>query len=77
MNDHLEVYRGLQAFPNRLAKAITEAGLSTADLSKKMEHSKTAILSWRNGTTRPRIDALLKLCVVLKKDPNWFLGWKA
>lgn len=54
-----------EAFGDRLQRLRTEAGLSQAEIAKRMEVSAPSVSSWEKGRARPKPDRVAKLAGIL------------
>lgn len=50
---------------NAVKRAIKAAGLTQAELARRMNYSRTMISTIANGRNVPRIDTVAKLCAEL------------
>jgi DNA-binding XRE family transcriptional regulator len=57
---------------NLIAIKRVEAGLTQKELSQKTGISVCTIRSWENGTRKPKIEGLRKICDVLGVDVEFF-----
>lgn len=58
----------------KIRQARKAKGMKQADLAKLIGISNTTISGWENGTSRPDVDMLEKLCGALDVSPNYFFG---
>jgi transcriptional regulator with XRE-family HTH domain len=58
--------------PQRLRKAVSEAGLTQQTLAFRLGRSVRGIQNWYSGTTAPKGQILELLAEVVDRDPDWF-----
>lgn len=64
----------MDKFANRLIIAMDAAGMSAADLARKLGISDAIISQYRNGKYRPRQDRLYQISQILGVSPAWLIG---
>lgn len=64
---------GIDGFGARLGYARTTAGLTQAELAKRIHYTKAAIQNWEYGRRLPRIDAVAQLAEVLGVSVNYLI----
>ncbi len=57
----------------RVREAREEAGLTQAQLAKRVDKTQTAVSFWESGKRTPGLDDLIQLSDALKKDVYYFL----
>jgi Predicted transcription factor, homolog of eukaryotic MBF1 len=60
---------------NKIYKLRTEQGLTRAELSRKMQVSKTTIQKWEQGLTVPRREKIAELSKILGVSEPYLLGF--
>lgn len=60
---------------DRIHKSRVKSGMSRAELSRKIEVSKTTIQKWEEGTTAPRKEKIKKLSQVFNVSEKYLLGF--
>jgi Predicted transcription factor, homolog of eukaryotic MBF1 len=60
---------------DRIYKLRSQADMSRAELSRKMNVSKTTIQKWEEGATDPRRDKLEKLSHIFNVSEKYLLGF--
>lgn len=63
----------LTAFGGRIRKARELAGLSQAELGRRMETSQTDISRWERGVVMPRLSTLLAIAKACGVSTDWLL----
>lgn len=58
-------------FQQRLSAARTEAKLSQSQLAEKAHAGQSTIAAWESGKNEPNLSTILKLAVILNKQPEW------
>ena len=67
-------YSKVEGVSERIAKALLESGLKSAEVAKKMNVFPTAISRWKTGATEPTPSNLNTLAKILKVDVNWLMS---
>lgn len=67
-------YSKVKDVSKRIAQALLESGLKSAEVAKKMNVFPTAISRWKTGATEPTPSNLNALAKVLKVDVNWLIS---
>ena len=63
----------IRDFPNAMKSKRKELNISIKRLSLMTDISKSALYDYENGTREPTTLRFLKICSVLKINPNIFL----
>lgn len=58
----------------KLAVALGESNLTINDVAKELEVQPKTVLAWLSGKSMPSAVRFANLCLLLKTDPNSFLG---
>lgn len=61
----------------RIRRARKEQGLSQGELAGTLGYKTSMVSAFENGTRRLKLEDLSKLCVVLDKEPEYFLRTEA
>ena len=61
----------------RIRRAREERGISQAELGTALGYKPAMVSAFENGTRRLKLEDLTKLCVVLDKEPEYFLRTRA
>lgn len=61
------------SFGERLKAAREEKKYTQSKLAGLIGYGSTTISEYEKGTNKPNMDVFLKLCKILKRDPNYFL----
>ena len=64
----------MDIFANRLITAMDAAGMTAADLARRLGVSDAIISQYRNGKYKPRQDRLYRISQILGVNPAWLLG---
>lgn len=64
----------MDKFANRLTIAMDAAGMSAADLARRLGISDAIISQYRNGKYKPRQNRLYEISQILGVSPAWLLG---
>ena len=64
----------MDKFANRLTIAMDAAGMSAADLARRLGISDAIISQYRSGTYKPRQNRLYEISQILGVSPAWLLG---
>ena len=64
----------MDKFANRLTIAMDAAGLTAADLARRLGISDAIISQYRNGKYKPRQDRLYQISQILGVSPAWLIG---
>lgn len=60
----------------RLSEELTNSGLSTIEIAKRIGVSPEMITQYRTTKKLPKLDTFAKLCKELDLDANYILGLK-
>jgi transcriptional regulator with XRE-family HTH domain len=63
----------MQEFETRLQRALERAGLSQAELARRIEAHPNLVNSWVSGRRRPSLAYLAKLAPALEVGTDWLL----
>lgn len=66
----------LQETAQRLKEAMTEAGVTAAELSERSGVGKSSISQYMNGRNSPSNISASKMARVLKVSPIWLMGFQ-
>ena len=55
-----------------LTAAMAEAGISAAEMARRIENHERAVRRWMAGDVRPGDDKLARMADVLGRDMTWF-----
>ncbi len=61
---------------DRLSEEIINCGLSTVEISKKINVSPEMVTQYKTTKKLPRLDTFARLCRELDLDANYILGIK-
>ena len=59
---------------NRLSKELSNSGLTTIEIAKRIGVSPEMITQYRTTKKLPKLDTFAKLCKELELDANYILG---
>ena len=62
------------SFSQRLSLALSDAGMSAADLGRECDLSKSTISQYRSGKYEAKYDRIVKMARVLGCSPEWLSG---
>jgi len=63
-----------EAFGKRLTRALAEAGMTQAELARRMKVSPGAVTRWMTGETMPELERFGQLAGALGADNDYLLG---
>jgi transcriptional regulator with XRE-family HTH domain len=55
-----------------IREAMADAGLTSAELARRMNDHERQVRRWRNGETVPGLSNLASLASELDREPGWF-----
>lgn len=64
----------MNKFAQRLNMALDAAGMSGADLARKLGISDAIVSQYRSGKYKPRDERLYEIAQILGCSPAWLLG---
>ena len=66
---------GLNLFGEKIKDILSERKWSQQKLADMIEVTQQTVSRWIKGTRQPDFDTLLRLCYILKEEPNELLGY--
>ncbi len=64
----------MHAIGKRIRYSREQKGLSQKEFAKRIGASNTTVSNWENGLSRPDVDTLGIICIVLDVSPDELLG---
>lgn len=61
-------------FGEKLRQARKNKGIRQIELAKLLNTTNTSVSNWENDFSRPDLDMIKKLCLILNVSANYFLG---
>lgn len=66
-------HRPIDTLAERLVRAREDAGLSTAQLARRLGVKTKTLANWERGVNEPRANRLLMLAGLLNVSPAWLI----